>query len=49
MVLEGTGPGPGHIDGPTDTDDPWYRLLLANIDGVWKVVGRDAFAYGCGC
>ena len=49
MVLEGVGPGPGHLGGTTTTDDPWYRLLLANVGGAWKVLGRDSFSYGCGC
>lgn len=49
IVLEGVGPGPGHIEGPTNTDDPWYRLLVANIGGAWKVLGHDTFSYGCGC
>ena len=49
VVLEGTGPGPGHIDGPTESDDPWYRLLMVNIAGAWKVLGSDTFGYGCGC
>jgi hypothetical protein len=49
LVLEGVGPGAGHLDGPTTTDDPWWRLLLANIGGAWKVLGTDTFSYGCGC
>lgn len=46
---EGEGKGPGHLEGPTATDDRWYRLVLANIAGRWKVLGSDAFSYGCGC
>ena len=49
LVLEGLGPGPGHLDAPAGTDDPWYRLLLANIGGAWKVLASDTFGYGCGC
>ena len=49
LVWEGTGPGPGHIDGPTGTDDTWYRLVLVNTGGRWKVLGTDVFSYGCGC
>lgn len=48
-VWEGQGKGPGHLEGPTTTDDRWYRLVLANINGAWKVLGSDAFSYGCGC
>lgn len=49
MVLEGLGPGPGHLGGTTSSDDPWYRLLLANVGGTWKILGHDSFLYGCGC
>lgn len=48
-VWEGEGKGSGHLDGVTTTDDRWYRLVLANIAGRWKVLGSDAFGYGCGC
>ncbi|MFL6660403.1 MAG: SH3 domain-containing protein [Massilia sp.] len=48
-VWEGQGKGPGHMDGMTKTDDRWYRLVLVNINGAWKVLGSDSFAYGCGC
>ena len=48
-VWEGQGKGPGHLDGSTTTDDRWYRLVLVNIDGAWKVLGSDVFGYGCGC
>lgn len=48
-VWEGQGKGPGHLDGLTTTDDRWYRLVLVNIDGAWKVLGSDTFGYGCGC
>lgn len=48
-VWEGQGKGPGHMDGATITDDHWYRLVLVNIDGSWKVLGSDVFGYGCGC
>ena len=48
-VWEGQGEGPGHLDGPTQTDDRWYRLVLVNIAGKWKVLGTDVFSYGCGC
>jgi uncharacterized protein YgiM (DUF1202 family) len=49
LVLEGTGPGPGHLGGATTTDDTWYRLLLANVKGAWKALAWDGFSYGCGC
>ncbi|ATQ75538.1 hypothetical protein CR152_14170 [Massilia violaceinigra] len=48
-VWEGEGIGPGHLDGPTSTDDRWYRLVLVNINGTWKLLGSDNFEYGCGC
>ncbi|MFB9244535.1 hypothetical protein IV454_01340 [Massilia antarctica] len=48
-VWEGEGKGPGHLEGPTSTDDRWYRLVLVNINGSWKLLGRDNFGYGCGC
>ena len=49
VVLEGVGHGPGHLEGPTTTDDPWYRLALVNVAGAWKVLEVDQFQYGCGC
>jgi len=48
-VWEGQGKGPGHLEASTITDDRWYRLVLVNIDGAWKVLGSDVFGYGCGC
>jgi hypothetical protein len=48
-VWEGRGKGPGHLEGASTTDDRWYRLVLANIEGAWKVLGSDSFGYGCGC
>jgi hypothetical protein len=48
LVWEGTGRGPGHME-ETTTDDTWYRLVLVNIGGHWKVLGTDQFGYGCGC
>ena len=48
-VWEGQGKGPGHLEGITKTDDRWYRLILVNIAGKWKVLGTDVFSYGCGC
>ncbi|MES2536022.1 MAG: SH3 domain-containing protein [Pseudomonadota bacterium] len=48
-VWEGEGKGPGHLGGETTTDDRWYRLVLVNIGGAWKVLGSDEFSYGCGC
>ncbi|WP_211324445.1 SH3 domain-containing protein [Undibacterium pigrum] len=48
-IWEGEGFGPGHLGGTTTTDDRWYRLVLANINGAWKVLGSDRFQYGCGC
>jgi hypothetical protein len=49
LVWEGVGHGPGHLDGETTTDDAWYRLVLVNIGGHWKILGNDSFGYGCGC
>lgn len=49
LVWEATGDGPGHMDESTGTDDTWYRLVLVNIRGHWKVLGTDQFSYGCGC
>jgi hypothetical protein len=48
-VWEGTSKGPGHLGGTTTTDDPWYRLVLVNMNGAWKILGTDSFGYGCGC
>lgn len=48
-VFEGKGKGPGHLEGPTTTDDAWYRLALVNIDGTWKLLASDSYSYGCGC
>ncbi|UOD30998.1 SH3 domain-containing protein [Massilia violaceinigra] len=49
-VWEGEGKGPGDIVRRTTiTDDRWYRLVLVNINGAWKVLGSDTFSYGCGC
>lgn len=49
-VWEGEGKGPGDIERrSTSTDDRWYRLVLVNINGAWKVLGSDTFSYGCGC
>jgi hypothetical protein len=48
-LWEGVGHGPGHMGGPTETDDAWYRLFFVNISGSWKVLGSDQFGYGCGC
>jgi hypothetical protein len=49
LVWEGTGIGPGHLDGPTKTDDAWYRIFFVNIAGHWHLLGTDSFSYGCGC
>lgn len=49
LVWEAKGPGPGHMDSPTGTDDTWYRLMLANVGGRWHLLGTDQFSYGCGC
>ncbi|NHZ61080.1 SH3 domain-containing protein [Massilia genomosp. 1] len=49
-IWEGEGKGPGDIErGSTATDDRWYRLVLVNINGAWKVLGSDYFSDGCGC
>ena len=49
LIWEATGRGPGHLDGESKEDHPWYRLVLVNIGGRWKVLGGDSFSYGCGC
>ena len=49
VVWEGTGVGPGHLDGPTKTDDAWYRIFFVNIVGQWHLLGADTYSYGCGC
>jgi len=47
--LQATGRGPGHLGGEPQHDDAWYRLLLANVAGRWRLVATDQFSYGCGC
>jgi hypothetical protein len=49
VAWEAVGRGPGHLDGPTKSDDAWYRLFFVNIAGRWFVLGNDVFGYGCGC
>lgn len=49
LVWEGTGIGPGHLDGPTKTDDAWYRIFFVNFAGHWHLLGTDTYSYGCGC
>ncbi|HMS27145.1 MAG TPA: hypothetical protein PKC80_07195 [Burkholderiaceae bacterium] len=49
LVWEGVGIGPGHLDGPTKTDDAWYRAFFVNIAGHWHLLGTDTYSYGCGC
>ncbi len=49
VAWEAVGRGPGHLDGPTKSDDAWYRLFFVNIAGRWFVLGNDVFSYGCGC
>lgn len=49
LWVQATGRGPGHLQGPPAHDDPWYRLLLVNIGGEWRVLGEDQIIYGCGC
>jgi hypothetical protein len=49
VAWEAVGRGPGHLDGPTKSDDAWYRLFFVNIAGRWHVLGHDVFSYGCGC
>ena len=44
-----TGLGPGHIMGRPPQDEAWYRLLLANVAGRWRLLATDQFSYGCGC
>ncbi|HLF98410.1 MAG TPA: hypothetical protein VI457_14820 [Methylococcaceae bacterium] len=48
-VWEGTGRAQGHLDGEPQTDDAYQRLFFANMAGHWRVLGSDAFGYGCGC
>ncbi|NHZ91559.1 hypothetical protein F2P45_21485 [Massilia sp. CCM 8733] len=48
-VWEGQGKADGDLGAVTITDDRWYRLMLVNINGAWKVLGNDSFSYGCGC
>ena len=49
-VWEGEGKGEGFEEGPTKTDVRWYRLVMVNIAGRWKVLGTDVFSFGChGC
>lgn len=47
--LQATGRGPGHLEGPPAHDDPWFRALLANVAGRWRLLAVDSFSYGCGC
>ena len=49
LVWEGVGKGLGHLDGPTKTDDAWYRIFFVNIAGQWHLLGSDTYSYGCGC
>lgn len=49
LVWEGTGIGPGHLYGPTKTDDAWYRIFFVNIAGHWHLLATDSYSYGCGC
>jgi Bacterial SH3 domain len=49
VAWEGVGSGPGHLAGPTATDDPWHRLFFVNLAGRWHLLGYDVFSYGCGC
>jgi len=47
--VQATGRGRGHLQGPPPHDDPWYRLLLVNVGGEWRVLSEDQISYGCGC
>lgn len=47
--VQAMGRGPGHLQGPPPHDDPWYRLLLVNVAGEWRVLAEDQISYGCGC
>ena len=47
--LQTTGRGPGHLGEEPKHDDAWYRLLLVNVAGRWRLLGVDTFSYGCGC
>jgi hypothetical protein len=49
MTVQATGRAPGHIDGPLAHDDPWWRLLLVNLGGQWRLLSVDTISYGCGC
>ncbi|MDR0775252.1 MAG: SH3 domain-containing protein [Azonexus sp.] len=45
IVWEGTGRGNDPHISPA-TDEPWFRLVLVNINGRWKMLGGDQFGYG---
>ncbi|WP_426340014.1 hypothetical protein ACN9MZ_27725 [Pseudoduganella sp. S-14] len=47
-IWEGEGQAPGHME-LINEDHRWYRVVLVNINGAWKVLGADTFGYGCGC
>lgn len=47
--LQATGRGPGHLGDEPQHDDAWYRLLVANVAGRWRLLAVDTFSYGCGC
>jgi hypothetical protein len=48
-VWEGVGKGPGHLEGPTTTDDAYHRMAFVNIAGKWHLYTIDSYGYGCGC
>jgi len=48
-VWEGQGLSGHPVLDSTTPDHRWYRLVLVNINGAWKILGSDSFNYGCGC
>jgi len=49
LWIEATGRGSGHLDEKPTQDEPWYRMLLVNLAGQWKLLSTDVMSYGCGC
>ncbi len=47
VVWEGTGQPHDSIYTP-QRQDPYFRVYAINLAGVWYLLGRDEFVYGCG-
>ncbi len=47
VVWEGTGQPHDSIYTP-QRQDPYFRVYAVNLAGVWYLLGRDEFVYGCG-